>query len=101
MDHNIYAIRKAILADLKACASGSSAAPITAAELAEISVRPAIRHSSREAVVSEFNELKLQGYIESISGFGGEYCRISKKGLEQCSTEFPQDTFVYGPGAIR
>ncbi len=96
MAHNIYAIRKAILADLKACAS----APIKADELAEISVRPALKYSDKSAVINEFHELKLQGYIEPIPGFNGEYCKISKKGLEQCSVEFPQDTFVHGPGAI-
>ncbi len=96
-DLKIYAIRKAILRDLKRYVG----APITAAELIEISIEPAIRYADKAAALEQFGELKQHGYIEPIPAFGGEYCEISVTGLRQLSPEFPQDPFVHGPGAVK
>lgn len=90
-----YALRRAILRELKRFAG----VPVTATELAEISPEPAIRHAVPENVAAEWDELKNMGYLEPIAGFGGAYCKITRRGLEQLSIEFPQDPFVHGPGA--
>ena len=94
---NIYAIRKAILRALKEY----SGAPITCEELIALCPSAEIRLAEKNHVRVQWAELKNFQYIQPIQGFGGEYCQISQKGLEQLSTEFPQDFFIHGPGAIR
>lgn len=101
---NIYAIRRGILRSLKECVVGgniNAAAPMTADELIQLAPNTEIRFAAPEDVRAEWQELKNFGYIEPISGFGGAYCRISQKGLEQLSIEFDQDYFIHGPAAIR
>ena len=92
----VYPIRQAILRDFKLY----NGTPTTASELASISCEPAIVRDRSKAVI-EINELRLLGYLEPISGFGGDYLRITERGLQQLSREFPQDAFIYGPGAVR
>jgi hypothetical protein len=92
-----YAIRKAILEELKAYKK----APITCDEMAEISIKAALRFAQPDEVQNEWNELANMGYIAPRSGFGGKYFEITEKGLRQLSPEFPQDEFIYGPGAIK
>ena len=92
---NVYAIRRAILETL-ASYTGS---PITAVELVDISPKPAIIHHEKEDCLKEFGLLKQFGYIEAVPGFGGQQCRLAKKGLQQLQPEFPQDSFVWGPDA--
>ena len=94
---NIYAIRKAILRALKEYAG----APITVEELISLCPSAEIRLADKNNVRVQWAELKNFKYIEPIQGFGGEYCGISQKGLEQLSLEFTQDFFIHGPGAIR
>jgi hypothetical protein len=90
-----HAIRQAILRDLKLY----TGAPITARELVQISQEPAIRHADEAAVLEEFVELHELGYIEAVPGYRGKYCQISDKGRQQLLDDFPQDPFVWGPGA--
>ena len=92
----VYPIRQAVLRDFKLY----NGTPTTARELAAISCEPAIIRDRERAVV-EINELRLLGYLEPISGFGGEHLRITERGLQQLSREFPQDAFIYGPAAVR
>lgn len=91
-----HAIRQAILRDLKLY----TGAPIRADDLAQISQEPAIRHAELGKVVAEFEEMKALGYIESVPGYGGRYCQLSAKGRQQLLDDFPQDPFIWGPGAI-
>lgn len=90
-----HAIRQAILRDLKLY----TGAPITARELVQISQEPAIRHADEAAVLEEFQSLKDMGYIEAVPGFKGRYCQLSGKGRQQLYEEYPQDAFIWGPGA--
>lgn len=95
---NIYAIRCAILSDLKHAAVKS--APLTVDDLIAISCAAPVRFAEPAVVTEQWNELKLNGYIEPVPGFGGKYCRITEKGIKQLSIEFAQDTFIHGPGAV-
>lgn len=90
-----HAIRQAILRDLKIY----TGAPITARELIEISQEPAIRRAEAQTVLEEFLELFELGYIEAVPGYKGRYCQITSKGREQLLDDFPQDNFIWGPGA--
>lgn len=94
---NLYTLRKAILTEMKR----ASGAPLTVADLANNAPHPAIRHCDLELLIEQFNELKTMGYLEPISAFGGEYCKISVTGLRQLAPEFPQDSFIHGPGAVK
>lgn len=93
-NRQVYPIRQALLRDLKNYAG----TPVTAAELAAISYQPAIV-VDRDTAALQCEELRLMGYIESIPGFGGAYLRITQTGLRQLSPEWPQDPFIWGPGA--
>ncbi len=90
-----HALRQAILQDMKLYIRG----PIMAAELISISQEPAIRHADPAKALAEFEELKALGYIEAVPGYLGKYCRISEKGRQQLLADFPQDAFIWGPGA--
>lgn len=96
-DEQVYPVRRAILREMKSY----EGAPVTAAQLAESTLHPALKRAGSAAVAEQWTELRLYGYIESIEGFGGLYCRITEKGLRQLSVEFAQDPFIHGPGAIR
>lgn len=91
-----HAIRQALLRDMKLYAG----APITADELIRISQEPAIRRHEASRVMEEFVELQALGYIEAIPGYRGKYCQITARGRQQLIDDFPQDPFVWGPGAI-
>lgn len=91
-----HAIRQAILRDMKLYAR----APIEASELVAISQEPAIRRSEAARVMEEFRELQGLGYIEAVPGYRGKYCQITARGRQQLIDDFPQDPFVWGPGAI-
>lgn len=91
-----HAIRQAILRDLKLYAG----APIAASELIAISQEPAIRRAEAGRVMEEFKELQGLGYIESVPGYRGKYCQITVRGRQQLLDDYPQDPFVWGPGAI-
>ena len=93
MAANKYAIRKEILQAMKRY----HPAPMNALDLIQYGLPPFI---TREEALEQWNELKLMGYLEAKSGFGGEYCLLSEKGKQQLSPEFSQDEFIYGPGAI-
>jgi len=90
-----HAIRQAILRDLKLY----TGAPIPGDELIQISQEPALRHADPVKALAEFEELKAFGYIEAVPGFRGKYCQLSEKGRQQLLDDFPQDPFVWGPGA--
>lgn len=90
----VYPIRQSLLRDFKVYAG----TPVTAAELVAISYRPAIV-LDRAAAALQCEELRLMGYVEAIPGFGGEYLRITRAGLQQLSPEWPRDPFIWGPAA--
>ena len=90
-----HAIRQAILRDLKLY----TGAPIRGDELIQISQEPALRHAAPVNALAEFEDLKSLGYIEAVPGYRGKYCQISEKGRQQLLDDFPQDAFVWGPGA--
>lgn len=92
---NVYAIRRALLRDFKSYLG----APITAAELVDISLQPPVA-ADRPQAQEEAAELKAMGYIEAIPGWNGEYLRITERGLKQLAPEFPRDPFIYGPAAM-
>lgn len=102
---NIYAIRKGILKAMKGIARGGNAedpAAVMCDDLINLQISPELMYASPEDIRQEWRELKSYGYIEqAIPGFEGKYCKISRKGLEQLSIEFPQDYFIHGPGAIK
>jgi len=91
-----HAIRQAILRDLKIY----TGAPIRGDELIQISQEPALRHADPVKALTEFEELKSLGYIEAVPGYRGQYCQISNKGRQQLLDDFPQDSFIWGPGAL-
>jgi len=93
MSERIYMIRLEILKQLKRFKT----APVTAAQLYDYSMP---KFLAKEEVLEQWDELKLEGYIAPRSGFNGEYCIITEKGLHQLAPEFPQDEFIHGPGAI-
>jgi hypothetical protein len=97
MIKNIYAIRRAILEALKQY-KGS---PLMISDFLSCCPTPVIRLNKPEDVKEEWNNLKLHGYIQPIEGFGGEYCEISKSGLQQIEPEFSQDFYIHGPSAIK
>jgi hypothetical protein len=97
MIKNTYAIRRAILEALKEY----KGAPLMASEFIACCPNSVIRLNKPEDVQEEWKNLKLHGYIQPIQGFGGEYCEISKSGLQQIEPEFDQDFFIHGPSAIR
>jgi len=90
-----HAIRQAILRDMKLY----TAAPIMAEELIAISQEPALRHADPGKALAEFEELKAFGYIEAVPGYRGKYCQITERGRQQLLYDFPQDSFIWGPGA--
>ena len=90
------ALRQAILRDMRLYRS----APMTAADLARTSQEPAIRAADAADTLSEWADMLSLGYLEAVPGFGGAYCRISAKGLEQLLPEFMQSPYIWGPGAI-
>lgn len=90
-----HAIRQAILRDLKLY----TGAPITAKELVQISQEPAIRHADEAVVLEEFSEMHWLGYIEAVPGYKGQYCQLSEKGRKQLLDDYPQEPFIWGPGA--
>lgn len=92
---NIYELRKAILRDYRRFA----AAPVRPDELRLISMEPAIIRAPEDAVTTQCDELRMQGYLAAIPGFGGAYLEITPAGHQQLSPEFPQAPFVHGPGA--
>ncbi len=96
-DLRVYAIRRAILRELKRFRG----APVTAAELYEDTPNVTLKVAKAETVAEQWAELQSFGYIEPVPGFGGEYCRITERGLQQVSPEFAPDPFVHGPGAAR
>lgn len=89
-----HRIRQAILRELKA----AGGAPLKWSELAELATEPALLRDIA-AGEQEWDKLKMMGYIEAVPGFGGEYCRITVRGLQQSEPEFVQDAFIWGPGA--
>lgn len=94
---NTYTLRQAILAALKA----ARGAPMTVTDLANVAPHPAIRHCDIERLIAEWNELEIYSFIAPIEGFGGAYCTITEKGLRQLAPEYPQDSFIHGPGAVK
>lgn len=90
-----HTVRQAILRAMKELAG----APVTKAELLELSQEPAVKHYPAEAA-SQFDALVAMGYLEAVSGFGGKYFRIGHAGLEQLAPELPQNPFIWGPGAV-
>lgn len=94
MDNKIYEIRKEILRAMKRY----HPAPMKALDLIQYGLPPFI---TRDEALAQWDELKLMGYLEARSGYGGEYCLLSEKGKQQLQPEFPQDEFIYGPGAIK
>lgn len=95
MSVNIYGIRQALLRELKE----QRGAPMRFGDVLAVSAEPALAYPVRDLVLGEWENLRLFGYIEPIAGFGGEYCRLAEKGLRQLSPEFPQDVYIWGPGA--
>ena len=94
---NTYTLRKAILSEMRRAIG----APLTAVELANIAAHPAIRHADLDTFLAEFDNLKNLNYIAAIAGFGGQYCKITERGLQQLSIEYPQDSYIHGPGALQ
>ncbi len=99
----IYAIRRAILQELKNVAAFGriSAAPMDVDTLIEQKSNTTLMYTPPEIIREQWNELKAFGYIEAIPGYGGIFCTVSQKGREQLSIEFPQDYFIHGPGALK
>ncbi len=91
-----HAIRQAILRDMKLY----TGAPIRGDELIQISQEPALRHADPKQALAEFEELKALGYIEAVPGYHGQYCQLGEKGRKQLLEDFPQDSFIWGPGAV-
>ena len=91
-----YAMRQALLRAMR----DMHGAPVKAEELCEISQEAALRPLPLQEKVEGFRELAEMGYLAPIEGFGGQYFRITRKGLEQLLPEFPQDSFIWGPGAV-
>ena len=89
-----YQIRKAIL---KALAQYGGT-PCSAEEVADYPAFSLIKPTQQEIEV-EWQQLKNFGFIRERDGFGGEYCMITQKGLEQVNIEFKKDPFIHGPHA--
>jgi hypothetical protein len=104
INEKVYQIRRGILRFLNENVIDgdlNNVAYITVEQLIELRGNAALQCASADDIRKEFAELKKFGYIEALQGFNGQYCKISPKGLEQLSIEFPQDYFVHGPGAIK
>ncbi len=97
MNNNVYTARRGILKALKE----ASSCRMTAEVLVELKLNTELMYAPAEMIREEWQNLKAHGYIEAIPGFNGEYCEITKVGLEQLSIEFPQHPFIHGPGAIK
>ena len=53
-----------------------------------------------DEIKTEWNNLRQNGFLDAFEGFGGEYCRISEKGLRQVNPEYKKDVYIYGPRAL-
>ena len=93
---SIYAVRQAALRSMR----DLHGAPVTAEELLDISQEAALRTGERETALAAVRGLKEMGYLEAVPGFAGMYLRITRRGLEQLLPEFPQEAYIWGPGAV-
>jgi len=91
-----YQIRKNILKAL----SEYSGAPCTSEDVAGHPSFMLLKPSSAE-VAAEWKQLEAFDYITPCTGFDGQYCRITQKGLEQLNPEFKKEAFIHGPHAAR
>lgn len=94
MGANIYSLRQALLRELRE----QRGAPMRLCDVLAVTAEPALTYFPG-AAGTEWLRLADFGYIEAVPGFGGEYHRTTERGLRQLEPEFPQDPFVWGPGA--
>jgi len=99
----IYMVRKAILRELKYAEAAGKAnpAPMSVDMLVQDRPNPSLMYAPEQMIREQWAELKNYGYIVSIEGYEGAFCKLSDKGRQQLSIEFDQDYFIHGPSAIR
>jgi hypothetical protein len=87
-----YQIRKNILKALKEYSGTPCNAEGVIDHPAFMLLKPSL-----EEIKTEWKQLEGFGYIAPREGFGGEYCLITEKGLQQVSPDFKKEAFVHGP----
>jgi hypothetical protein len=91
-----YRIRKSIL---KALAEYGGT-PCSVEDVADYPAF-ALLKPSLEELKAEWDSLEAFKYIKACEGFGGKYCAITEKGLQQVNPEFKHDPFIHGPHAAK
>lgn len=95
MESKVYHLRKGILLAFKFYGHDM---PCNVGDIASYS-RVSVLRLSEPAIADQLQELAGMEFVESCPGFDGGFYKITRKGLEAISPEFPEPPFISGrPG---